>query len=192
MAATATIPLPAGTKAPDFLLPDTVSGNTYSLNQLRGEKGTLLVFMCNHCPYVLHILNKLLSEAAYYKQLGISVIAISSNDVIKYPQDAPERMKELALEKNFGFPYLYDASQEVAKAYFAACTPDFFLFDADLRSFYRGRFDQSNHKNNLPPTGEDLRRAADALLSGANPPAGEMPSLGCNIKWLNDQYPYEA
>ncbi|MBL0913567.1 MAG: thioredoxin family protein [Bacteroidia bacterium] len=190
MAATSTIHIHAGTEAPPFRLPDVVTGAICSLDSLRGPKGTLVIFMCNHCPYVLHILNKLVSDAAGYRAAGISVVAISSNDVVKYPQDSPERMKELALEKNFGFPYLYDATQDVAKAYFAACTPDLFLLDADLRYFYRGRFDQSNHKNNLAPTGEDLREAVNALLGGGAPPADERPSLGCNIKWKDDIYPY--
>lgn len=190
MAATQTIFLEPGTQAPDFLLPDAVSGNFYSLEELKGKKGTLILFICNHCPYVLHILNDFVSKAHLIQEKGISIVAISSNDIENYPQDSPSYMKDLAIQKKFSFPYLYDAEQSVAKAYKAACTPDFFLFDANLKSYYRGRYDQSNHKNNEKPHGSDLLQAIDRMLEGKEPDPENKPSLGCNIKWKNNLFPY--
>ena len=183
MAATPSIMMPLGTIAPDFVLPDTVSGKNMSLGMLRGEKATVVMFICNHCPYVLHINEELVRVAKQYQPQGVSFIAISSNDVINYPQDGPELMKIHAEKYGFTFPYLYDESQGVAKAYEAACTPDLFLFDAQLKCVYRGQFDSSRPKNDVPVTGKDLRNALDAVLSGSQVPEMQIPSIGCNIKW---------
>lgn len=190
MAATQTIQLAAGTPAPDFNLPDVLSGKVYSFQDLKGKNGTLIFWMCNHCPYVLHILNEFVAKSEEILQSGIAIIAISSNDIVHYPQDSPENMITLAKQKKFNFPYLYDADQSVAIAYKAACTPDFFLFDQDGKSFYRGRFDETNHKNNLKPHGTDLMNAIHQLLSHDVKNQEALPSLGCNIKWLNNNFPY--
>ena len=184
MAATPSNMLPLGTVAPDFTLPDTVSGRDYSLQQLKGERATIVMFICNHCPYVLHVKQQLIAIAQQYATLGVATIAISSNDIENYPQDAPDKMK--ALMTDWGNPfaaYLYDESQAIAKAYRAACTPDIYLFDADLRCVYRGRLDGSTPKNDLPVSGEDLRNALDNLLAGQPIRAEQIPSIGCNIKW---------
>lgn len=183
MAATPSTMMPIGTKAPGFNLTDTVSGRMVGLSDSKGEKATAVIFICNHCPYVLHIIEELVKVAKEYIPKGVSFIAISSNDVKNYPDDSPELMKKLAHEMNFPFPYLYDESQEVARAYNAACTPDFFVFDKDLKCAYRGQFDDSRPKNGIPPTGKDLRRALNEIISG-KPVSGEQrPSMGCNIKW---------
>jgi len=183
MAATPSSMMPLGTRAPEFTLPDTVTGENMSLRQLQGEKATLIMFLCNHCPYVLHINDALVRVAKQYQPLGVSFVAISSNDIINYPQDGPDLMKIHAERSGYTFPYLYDESQEVAKAYDAACTPDLFLFDAGLKCVYRGQFDSSRPKNNFPDTGKDLRAALDAVLAGRNVPEMQIPSIGCNIKW---------
>jgi len=183
MAATPSAMMPLGTIAPSFELPDTVSGKILSLASLRGEKATLVMFICNHCPYVLHINEELVRLAKEYQPKGVSMIAISSNDVANYPQDSPELMKELAQKTGYTFPYLYDESQDVARAYGAACTPDLFLFDADLKCVYRGQLDNSRPKNDIPVTGKDMRIAMEALLSGNKIPEEQIPSIGCNIKW---------
>lgn len=184
MATTYSTMLPLGTRAPDFELPDVMSGRSLSLEQLRGACGTLIVFMCNHCPYVMHVKMQLITIAQYYQARGIAVIAISANDIVDYPQDAPDKMQILMQEWGNPFSaYLYDASQKVAKAYQAACTPDFFLFDTELRCVYRGRLDASSPKNNIPVTGDELRMALDGLLNGAPPRVEQNPSVGCNIKW---------
>lgn len=183
MALTPTIHIPLGFKAPDFSLPDTVSGNTYTYHDLRGEKGTLVMFICNHCPYVIHVRDELIRIANDYVSKGIGFIAISSNDVLNYPDDSPEKMKELAIDLNFPFPYLYDETQDVAKAYDAACTPDFNLFDSNDICVYRGRLDESRPGKEIPVTGKDLRNAIDALIEGRGIPAKQYPSIGCNIKW---------
>lgn len=183
MARTESRMLPLGTAAPRFTLPDAVSGRPVALEALRGEQATLVMFICNHCPYVLHILDALLAVTREYAGCGVGFAAISSNDVRRYPQDAPEAMRRLALERGFGFPYLYDESQAVARAYQAACTPDFYLFDAALELVYRGRFDDATPGNGRPVTGADLRAALDAVLAGRPPSAQQQPSLGCNIKW---------
>ena len=183
MAATYSSMLPLGTLAPDFCLPDVISERMLSLQQLKGEHGTLILFICNHCPYVMHIKDELRVIAEQYQARGVAMIAISAND----PEDAPDNMK--ALMQAWGNPfaaYLYDETQAVAKAYQAACTPDFFLFDAELRCVYRGRFDASTPKNDLPVTGDALRAALDALLVGAQPIVEQLPSIGCNIKWKTD------
>lgn len=184
MAATESVMLPLGTIAPDFDLPDTVTGVNKSLQGLKGIKGTLVMFICNHCPYVQHIKSQLIDIADHYGSQGISFIAISSNDIVNYPQDAPDKMREMMEEWGNPFAaYLYDETQEVAKTYQAVCTPDFFLFDAKLACVYRGRLDGSTPKNDMPLTGGDLRAALDNLLLGQPINPRQVPSIGCNIKW---------
>lgn len=168
-----------GTKAPGFTLPSPVEGKDYSLAELKGEKGTLVMFICNHCPYVIHIETRLIELGKHFENSGISIVAISANDAGSHPQDGPEQMAE----KNYPFPYLYDQSQQVAQAYGAECTPDFFLFDADLACAYRGQFDSSRPGNDVPVTGEDLASAIDALVNGTAIDTVQKPSIGCNIKW---------
>jgi peroxiredoxin len=180
--------LEIGTKAPSFELPDP-EGNIISLEDLKFEKGLLVMFICNHCPFVKHLNEDLVKFANEYKEKGVKCIAISSNDVENYPQDSPELMKKLSEEHNFPYPYLYDESQEVAKAYKAACTPDFFLFDSDLKLFYRGQFDDSRPGNGKPITGKDLRNAANELLEGRESVEPQIPSMGCNIKWKKGNEP---
>lgn len=175
--------LPLGTQAPPFNLPDVVSGKNVSLEEIRGEKATLVMFICNHCPYVIHVNPEIVRIVKAYRQKGLGFVGISSNDVENYPQDSPEKMKEHAAEVPYDFPYLYDESQEVAKAYDAACTPDFYLFDEAMNLYYRGRIDGSRPNNDDPLTGEDLRRALDKVLSGEDAPEKQYPSAGCNIKW---------
>jgi peroxiredoxin len=175
--------MPLGSKSPPFLLPNTIDSLDYSFSDLKGSNGTLVVFMCNHCPYVVHILDCLVLILHRYQTLGISSIAISSNDVFKYPQDGPTLMKELAIKHAFKFPYLYDASQDVAKAYDAACTPDFYLFDKNDILVYRGQLDGSRPGNDVPVTGIDLTNAMDNLLSNKPIDSLQRPSAGCNIKW---------
>lgn len=183
MALTESKMLALGTQAPDFVLPDTVSGNTRGLQELRGERATLVMFICNHCPYVIHVNPELVRLRADYAKRGVSFVAISSNNVDKYPDDSPEKMKLVAEKEGYGFPYLYDESQDVAKAYNAACTPDFYLFDADLLLRYRGRLDGSRPGNNAPLDGSDLRMAIDAVLEGQPLSEKQYPSAGCGIKW---------
>lgn len=183
MALTPSSMLPLGTLAPGFSLPDTVSGNTLSLEQLRGRRATLVMFICNHCPYVRHVNAELVRLARDYAPRGISFVAISANDAAKYPDDAPERMQEAARTLGYPFPYLYDQTQAVARAYQAACTPDFFLFDAALRCVYRGQLDDSRPGNGQPVDGADLRAALDAVLANRAPNPEQKPSMGCNIKW---------
>lgn len=183
MAFTESTMLELGVKAPDFQLPDTVSGTLLDLQHLKGKQATLIMFLCNHCPYVLHVNPEITRLARDYQPQGVSFIGISSNDVEKYPADAPDKMKETAQTVGYTFPYLYDDSQEVAKSYDAACTPDFYLFDADLILVYRGRLDGSRPGNDVPLTGADLRNALDKLLSGQPVSTVQYPSGGCNIKW---------
>jgi thiol-disulfide isomerase/thioredoxin len=190
MAATPTYQIPLGFPAPDFYLPEPLTGRWLRFKDIKGEKGTVVIFMCNHCPYVLHILDKLLEVARQYKAQGIGFVGISSNDVASYPEDAPEKMAALARDKNFSFPYLYDESQAVAKAYFAACTPDISVFDAHNLCVYRGQFDASRPKNDLPPDGADLRHVLDNLIAGEPVPSEQTPSIGCNIKWKPGSEPY--
>ena len=176
--------LSLGTKASNFKLLDTISGNKLSYKELRGDKGTLVQFICNHCPYVVHVNSQLVQLANDYIPKGINFIAISSNDVENYPQDAPDLMTKVARELNYPFPYLYDKKQEVAKSYLAACTPDFFLFDQEDKLVYRGQLDESRPNNGIPLTGKDIRNAIDLLLEGKIIPEVEQhPSVGCNIKW---------
>lgn len=175
--------LPIGTKAPNFNLKDTIDDHIKSLHDLKGSQGTLVMFICNHCPFVIHVNEELVKLANDYKHEGINAIAISSNDVENYPQDAPHLMKQRALELNYPFPYLYDETQEIAKAYDAACTPDFFLFNDELKLVYAGQLDDSRPGNDKPVTGKDLRAAIDALLKDGNILNNQKPSMGCNIKW---------
>ncbi len=183
MAQTPSNMLPLGTNAPEFSLIDTISGNTFSLNDLKGRKGTMVMFICNHCPFVIHVNAELVKIANDYSNKDIGFIAISSNDAIKYPQDGPENMKIHAKNEHYPFPYLYDETQEVAKAYDAACTPDFYLFDADLKLIYRGQLDDSRPGNKIPVTGNDLRYAIDCLIENKENSRRQKPSIGCNIKW---------
>jgi thiol-disulfide isomerase/thioredoxin len=183
MSLTATNSIELGFSAPQFNLPDVVSGKVVSFHQVAGTKGTLVMFICNHCPYVVHVREQLVHIAKEYIPKGIGFVAISSNDVVNYPADGPDLMRELAIELKFPFPYLYDESQEVAKAYDAACTPDFSLFDADMKCVYRGRLDGSRPGNDIPLSGEDLRKALDAVVDNNKIDWPQMPSMGCNIKW---------
>lgn len=172
-----------GTKAPHFELLDTISNTIINLETIKGEKGTVIMFICNHCPFVIHINKTLVAIAKSYQKKGIGFAAISSNDAVKYPQDGPEKMKLHAEIENYPFPYLYDESQTTAKAYDAACTPDFFMFDANLKLVYRGQLDDSRPGNNVPVTGNDLRHALDCLIENKMNTAIQKPSIGCSIKW---------
>ena len=183
MALTPSNMLPLGTSAPDFNLIDTKDDQPKSLDSLKGTHGTLVMFICNHCPFVIHVNKQLVQLANDYSSKGINCIAISSNDVVNYPQDGPDKMKVHAKENLYPFPYLYDETQDVAKAYDAACTPDFFLFDQDLKLVYAGQLDGSRPGNDIPVTGEDLRAAMDALLRQDTINPNQKPSMGCNIKW---------
>ncbi|MGS2761339.1 thioredoxin family protein [Sinomicrobium sp. M5D2P9] len=183
MARTPSNMLALGTRAPEFHLPDTVSGKNISLSDIRGETATVIMFICNHCPFVKHVNAEITGLATDYGRKGIGFAAISSNDVDNYPDDAPDLMAENAREQGFPFPYLYDETQETAKAYDAACTPDFYIFDKALKLVYRGQLDDSRPGNGIPVTGEDMRAALDALLKGEEIPEIQKPSIGCNIKW---------
>lgn len=175
--------LPLGTKAPYFKLPDTVSGKEVSLEDVRADKATLIMFLCNHCPYVIHVNEEIVRIVNEYKDKGVGFVGISSNDAEKYPQDGPEKMAIHARETGYDFPYLYDESQEVAKSYDAACTPDFYVFDGDLKLVYRGRIDGSRPGNDVLLNGTDLRAALNAVLTGTPVTTKQYPSGGCNIKW---------
>ena len=181
--------LPLGTPAPRFALRDTVSGQTVALEDFASSPALLVAFLCNHCPFVKHILDEFVAFARDFGPRGLAVVAISSNDVESYPSDAPVEMTRIATLKRFTFPYLYDESQQVAKAYQAVCTPDFFLFDRNRRLAYRGQFDGSRPGNNIPVTGSDLRTAAEALLRGKPVPSEQTPSVGCSVKWKSGQEP---
>jgi len=183
MARTLSNMLPLGTTAPNFNLLDTVTGKNLGLEQLKGTIGTVILFICNHCPFVKHVNPEISKMGRDYMDKGISFIAISSNDVENYPQDAPHLMKLTARDEDYPFPYLYDESQGVAKAYEAACTPDFYLFDAHLKLVYRGQLDDSRPGNGVPVTGRDLRNALDALTNGTDMDPVQKPSIGCGIKW---------
>ncbi len=172
-----------GAIAPDFLLPDTVSGEIISLQNIKGERGTVVFFICNHCPFVIHVNKELVQLANDYTSKGIGFVAISSNDVENYPQDSPEKMKIQAEELGYPFPYLYDETQEVAKAYDAACTPDIYVFDSGLKSVYHGQLDSSRPGNGVPVTGKDIRAVLETMLSNRLYTGDEKPSIGCNIKW---------
>jgi peroxiredoxin len=183
MSLTPSTMLALGTPAPDFNLPDTISGRLLSLTELRGRAATLVMFLCNHCPYVKHINEGLVRLARDHAARGVAFVAISANDAIRYPEDGPGPMRETAQRLGYPFPYLYDESQQVARAYQAACTPDFFLFDDILELVYRGQFDGSRPGNGVPVSGRDLRAALDALLAGRPVSVDQQPSMGCNIKW---------
>jgi thiol-disulfide isomerase/thioredoxin len=193
MAATPSYMVPLGTPAPDFSLPDPASGRMVSLADVRaGKRGVLVMFLCNHCPYVKHVREAVAAIGREYGPRGIGIVAISANDATQYPDDGPAQMAAEALDAGYTFPYVYDESQEVAMAFQAACTPDFFVYDADERLVYRGQLDDSrparpsnpgNPAANIPVTGADLRAALDALLEGGLPLARQIPSIGCNIKW---------
>ncbi len=183
MARTPSNMLPLKTLAPPFELKDTVTGEKLKLEQLKGEKGTVIYFICNHCPFVIHVNKELVRVARDYAGRGFGFVAISSNDVENYPQDAPHLMKKMAEEMDYPFPYLYDETQEVARAYDAACTPDIYLFNGELRLVYRGQLDGSRPGNDIPVTGADLRKALDDVLEGREVQGIQKPSLGCNIKW---------
>ncbi len=182
MALTESTMLPLGTKAPNFHLRDVVSDNYYTLDDLRSDRATVIMFICNHCPYVIHVNPELVRIAQEYRNKGVSFIAISSNDVENYPEDAPDKMSIVAKVLRYPFPYLYDKYQEVARAYDAACTPDFYVFDGDTRLTYRGRLDDSRPGNDIGLTGVDLRHAIDATLAGETIEP-QHPSMGCGIKW---------
>jgi peroxiredoxin len=175
--------LALGTIAPSFSLPDVVSANILTLAALKSDKATVVMFICNHCPYVQHIIDKVVRVAQSYQEQGVAFIAINSNDTINYPLDSPEKMREFSAAHHFTFPYLFDESQEVAKAYQAACTPDFFVFDANLSLVYRGRFDGATPGNKIEITGNELRDALDHLLRNEPINSEQKPSIGCNIKW---------
>lgn len=183
MARTPSNMVPLGTKAPPFQLPDTITKNVFSLNELKGEKGTIIMFLSNHCPFVKHVNEEIVRVANDYRVLGFSFIAIMSNDVEKYPEDHPTLMWKTARKYHYPFPYLYDETQGIAKAYDAACTPDFYLFDSDLKLIYRGQLDDSRPGNGIPVNGRDLREALDAILNNRQVPGTQKPSIGCNIKW---------
>ncbi|MBD1913707.1 MULTISPECIES: thioredoxin family protein [unclassified Leptolyngbya] len=182
MALTASTMLPLGTAAPDFQLPDVVTGETVSLETFAGKPALLVIFLCRHCPFVKHVQQEFSRLGKDYASKA-AIVAISANDVSGYPDDSPENLKQMAQELEYTFPVLYDASQDVAKAYTAACTPDFFLFDSDRHLVYRGQLDDSRPSNGLPVDGRDLRAALDAVLAGQPIPAEQKPSIGCNIKW---------
>jgi peroxiredoxin len=181
--------LPLGTPALAFALPDTVTGRTVALGDFAGSPLLLVAFICNHCPFVKYILDGFVAFAREFGTRGLAVVAISPNDIVSQPDDAPAEMARIARLKGFTFPYLYDESQEVAKAYQAVCTPDFFLFDRDRRLAYRGQFDASRPGNGIPVTGADLRAVCDALLSGKPLTREQTPSVGCSIKWKAGQEP---
>ncbi|MEO5905405.1 MAG: thioredoxin family protein [Saprospiraceae bacterium] len=183
MAYTESTMLPLGSEAPPFSLPDTVSGKTVRLEDIQSDVATVVMFLCNHCPYVIHVNDELVRLANDYIPNGISFVGISSNDAEKYPEDGPGKMNEVAQKLNYPFPYLYDESQNVARAFDAACTPDFYVFDKELTLVYRGRLDDSRPKGGTPLTGRDLRNALDAILSGQPVAEKQYPSGGCNIKW---------
>ncbi len=188
MVKTASTMLPLGTTAPDFSLIN-VNGQTVSRSDFQDAKGLLVIFMCNHCPFVIHLADQLAQFAQDYHDAGLAIVAISSNDVSNHPQDSPEQMVHEAEQRGYIFPYLYDEEQEVAKAYHAACTPDFFLFDGNHQLVYRGQFDSSRPDSGIPVSGEDLRQAVDAMLAGQPVSEDQQPSLGCNIKWKEQQAP---
>lgn len=186
--------VPLGTQAPPFSLPDT-EGKVVSLDDSKGSPALLVVFLCNHCPFVKHVLPHFVELAAEYQRRGVGIVGINANDVSHYPDDAPEKMAELSNAMGFPFPYLYDESQQVARAYGAACTPDFYLFDRDGRLVYRGQMDDSRPGNGRPVTGADLRAALDAVLDGRPVSDDQKPGIGCNIKWKPgnepDYFPHE-
>ena len=189
MALTPSTMLALGTKAPDFTLPDVVSGRTISLSTFAGKKALLVMFICRHCPYVVHVREELAKLGRDYAGKDVGIVAISSNDAANYPDDAPDQLKAMAKELGLTFPFCYDETQQTARAYTAACTPDFFLFGPDRRLVYRGQLDDSRPGNGKPVTGRDLRAAIDAALGGKPVSPTQMPSMGCNIKWKKGNEP---
>ena len=187
--AVTSVMLPLGTQAPSFTLPDVVTGQRHSLNSVMGKAGLLVMFLCRHCPYVQHIQHEIARIGQDYKDTELGIAAISSNDPAQYPDDAPERLKEMAQALGFAFPLCFDDTQDVAKAYKAVCTPEFYLFDAGGRLVYRGQLDDSRPGNTKPVTGRDLRGAIEALLGGAPILPDQKPSIGCSIKWKNGRAP---
>ena len=183
MARTSSQMVPLGTPAPEFVLPDTLSPKLVSLMEVRGEKATFIMFICNHCPFVQHVNAELVKLANHYQPKGISFVAISSNDVESYPEDGPAKMQEIGRNLGYPFPYLYDETQEIARAYNAVCTPDFFLYDRDLVLVYRGQIDDSRPGNGVAVSGKDIRAAFDNLINGRPVQADQKPGIGCNIKW---------
>tara|TARA_B100001741_G_scaffold89810_1_gene73507 strand:+ start:215 stop:793 length:579 start_codon:yes stop_codon:yes gene_type:complete len=181
--------LDLGTKIPYFNLFNTIDNSFHDVNSIKGEKGTLIVFICNHCPYVIHIIDKMIEISKDYNKKGIKSVFISSNNIETHPQDGPIEMKKYAAEKDFSIPYLYDESQETALKFKAACTPDFYLFDSNQKLVYRGRFDDARPGNEKPITGSELRNALENLLNDKPPLENQMPSLGCNIKWKKGNEP---
>lgn len=183
MARTPSTMVALGTKATDFSLPDTVTEKQFSLKDLKGDVATVIMFICNHCPFVKHVNAELVRMANNYKHRGVGFVAISSNDVVNYPDDSPELMAQVARQLKYPFPYLYDETQDVAKAYNAACTPDFFVYDKELHLAYRGQLDDSRPGNEIPVTGKDIRHALDCLINNQPVPEFQRPGIGCNIKW---------
>jgi len=186
MSATQSTMLLLGTVAPNFELLEPLTGKVKSLDLLKSDRATLIMFICNHCPFVKHVNPQLVALANDYLSKGVRLIAINANDVASYPDDSPEKMVETASSVGYPFPYLFDETQEVAKAYDAACTPDFFLFDGNMRLVYRGQLDSSRPSNNIPVNGADLRKAIDAILNREKVDNNQKPSIGCNIKWAKD------
>ncbi len=189
MSATPSTMLPLGTVAPEFSLPEVVSGKTVTLADVTGARALLVAFICNHCPFVIHLRAPLVALIKEYQSRGLAAVGISSNDIVNYPDDAPDKMAKTAQAAGFSFPYLFDETQAVAKAYRAACTPDFFLFDGARRLVYRGQFDDSRPGNGKAVTGADLRAALEATIAGRPIAATQKPSIGCNIKWKPGQAP---
>ncbi|MEQ9356144.1 thioredoxin family protein [Coleofasciculus chthonoplastes] len=189
MALTASTMLPLGNKAPEFQLPDVVSGETISLDTFAGKQGLVVIFLCRHCPFVKHVQGELAKLGRDYQDTDLGIVAISANDATTHPDDAPEKLKEMAKELGLTFPLCYDESQETAKAYTAACTPDFFVFDRDRQLVYRGQFDDSRPGNDKPVTGKDLRSAIDSVLAQSPVSEEQKPSIGCNIKWKPGKEP---
>jgi len=189
MALTPSTMVALGTKAPDFSLPEVVTGKTLSLKDFSGKKSLLIMFVCQHCPYVQHIKEELARLGQNYVSKDIAIVAVSSNDAQNYPDDSPGQLKEMAIELGFTFPFCYDETQSVAKAYKAACTPDFFLYDQDRKLVYRGQLDDSRPGNGKPINGQDLRKAIDALLNNKTVDSHQKPSMGCNIKWKQGNQP---
>ena len=188
MVKTASVMLPLGTEAPNFQLPD-YDGRMVSRDDFRGKKGLLVIFMCNHCPFVKHVAAQLAQIGDEYQPKGVAVVGISSNDITSHPDDAPDKMKLEAAQQGYRFPYLYDETQSVAQSYRAACTPDFYLFDGQFKLIYRGQLDETRPKQGSVATGKDLRAALDALLAGQAQPQPQRPSIGCNIKWKAGKEP---
>ncbi len=185
MAAIPSTMIPLGTTAPSFSLLNTTTNEIVTLDSLKSDIATVIMFICNHCPFVIHVQTQLVQLANDYQPQGVSFIAINSNDVVNYPEDSPAKMQKVAQRLGYSFPYLYDETQTIAKAYQAVCTPDFYIFDRELKCTYRGQLDNSKLHNNAPVTGENIRAALDAMLAGQAVNPEQIPSIGCSIKWKN-------